>query len=261
MTYCGEHTAVKETRTEVEAISLRCRSWLCDHCYPTRKRGLMANMIGGKPNTFLTLTCRRSEFDKPEDAARALSHAWRLVRLRAIRESKRDLTKRPQPAGPAPEGGWPRMKDGTTPRQVILTDGKLPFITVVEAHKSGWPHLHILARSKWIGWQWLSLQMTALLNSPIVSVMRLTEKGRIAAYCAKYCGKCAHKYDTTKRYWQSHDFDLRLDEDGKDAPRILAKWERREIDFNTLVARLTVQGWQVHLFTIHHALARRTGPP
>lgn len=86
---------------------------------------------------------------------------------------------------------------------------KLPFLAVVEAHKSGYPHLHILLRSKFIDWFYIRDVMAELIDSPRINIKRATNKAGVAAYCAKYCTKCAVKFGTAKRYWQSRDYDLR----------------------------------------------------
>lgn len=185
MSYCGEQTAVKREGKQLTAVSLRCRSWTCPECRQLRQRQLIAEANGGTPNTFLTLTNRRVPDKTPIDAARELAKAWRLVRLRIMRRYK--------------------FK-------------RLPFIAVFEPHASGWPHLHILMRSGFIDWGWLSAQMRELLNSPHVDIRRIDNRGRVSAYVAKYCAKGTTKFGTCKRYWCSQDYDTRQPQDD-DTPR------------------------------------------
>lgn len=233
MPYCGENCIVKTQAHVRTARKLTCRAWTCPDCYPDRKRGLIKQAHSGNPNTFITLTLRRGVEATPEQAALTLSRAWRLVRLRALREAKRDIDKNPTPAGFPPKDGWKRDNKGRVPRQVRLCQDGLPFLAVVEAHESGWPHLHILCRSEWIAKEWLSGQMNELHASHAQKIERIYERSRVGAYVAKYCGKAAHKFGTAKRYWASRDYDQRPDEAGKPRPS-------------------PGEGWEVQHFTLSH---------
>lgn len=176
--YCGEQTAVKRENEGILAVSLRCRAWTCPDCADIRKKGLMAQAIGGSPRTFLTLTTRRDENVTPHQAALATSRAWRLLRLRIIRHY--------------------RLK-------------RLPFLAVMEPHVSGWPHLHIMLRMPYVPWAWLRDQWEDITGSRGVRIEHIDNQGRVAKYVAPYCSKCAVKIGTAKRYWQSQDYDLRTD--------------------------------------------------
>lgn len=192
--YCQDTIAVKEEATHRTAITLRCRSWSCPDCADLRHKQLIAEAIAGSPRIFLTLTSRRIEGSSPNDAARALAHAWRLLRLRIMRKY-----------------GW----------------RKLPFIAVFEATKLGWPHLHILARCGFIDQRFISSVMDELTNSPIVHIELLKDPRKAGVYAAKYCGKSTGKFGTCKRYWQSQDYDLRPPppEHLDHSPGV--QWERR----------------------------------
>lgn len=171
--YCGSQTLVKHAPDYRQAISLRCRSWGCAECEPQRRRQLIAQAIGGDPNTFITLTLPADRARDAEHAVKDLSRAWRVIRKRDARRRK----------------GKP-----------------VPFIAVVEKTKAGTPHLHILCRARWIDQKWLSDCMAELLDAPIVHVKRIDNRGRVVGYCAKYCGKDSAKVGTNKRYWQSRDY-------------------------------------------------------
>lgn len=174
--YCGQQTLVKHGAGYKEAIRLRCRSWTCPDCAPRRRARLIAQAIGGKANTFLTLTLPAHRAVDKEEAVKELSRAWRIIRKREARKRK----------------GKP-----------------IPFLAVVELTKAGTPHLHILARSKWIDHKWLSDACAELLDAPIVDIRRIKNRSGSVAYCAKYCGKDCAKIGTNKRYWQSRDFPLK----------------------------------------------------
>ncbi len=215
MTYCGEYTYVKTRPDAIEATTLLCRSWTCDHCREDRKRQLIAQAHRGRANTFITITCRRDRYETPNEAAQALAQAWRIIAKRAVRlahrndraPAERSSTRIPleQSTDNSPHPGPP----------VKLPNGRLEYLVVIEAHASGWPHLHILCRSIWIGQKWLSEQLNELLGSPVCYIQRVTKRAAVSAYVAKYCGKCVHKFGTTKRYWQTQGYQV-------------VKWERDE---------------------------------
>ncbi|MFG0245764.1 MAG: hypothetical protein ACF8MF_06920 [Phycisphaerales bacterium JB052] len=206
MSICHDRSAVKHHPHESIAVSLPCWSWYCEECGPKRQRRLIAQAFDGAPNTFLTLTIRRDLAPDPETAAAMMSKAWRSLRYRALREAVRQISKRPRPTGEPPEDGWPEDDQGRTKRQVSLFDSRLPFLVVFEKHADGWPHMHVLCRSKWIAHRWLKAQWIALTRSPIVFVQRIYSRSKAAGYCAKYAGKASEKFGTTKRYWQSPDY-------------------------------------------------------
>lgn len=183
MAYCGEQVAVKNENRTLIAVSLKCRSWGCENCQDQRKKQLIAQGMGGAPNIFLTLTYRIRKDKTPDQAALELSRAWRLVRLRLMRKFK-----------------WT----------------KLPFLAVVEKTINGWPHLHIMIRSRYIPFQLIRDWMSELIDSPHIWIEKIDNKARVAGYVAKYCGKATQKFDTAKRYWQSRDYDLREAPEPKD---------------------------------------------
>lgn len=212
MAYCGEHTAVKGDCDHAVAVTLFCRSWNCDHCADGRKKQLIAQGIGGQPNKFLTLTTRRKEGVTAFEAAKRLSWAWRVCRLRLMRHYK--------------------MKS-------------LPFIAIMEKHKSGWPHLHLLLRAKWLDQKLLSNWMAELADGPNVWIEHLDASHKAVVYCAKYCGKCAQKIETAKRYWQSRDYDLREKPEPKIKLPAGEGWEMWPLDLFQMAKNWELMGYQV----------------
>jgi hypothetical protein len=223
MTYCGERCMSRRDGAIKVAVTLRCRSWGCDECADRRKKQLIAQAIGGKPNLFITLTIRRHPGRTPESAARELARGWRLLRLRIMRDRK-----------------WKR----------------LPFIAVFEPHASGWPHIHILLRSKYIDQAWLSTQWLDITKDSFkIDIRRTDDPGRSAGYCAKYCGKGTAKFGTCKRYWQSADYDLRAK---KEKPKFEPgfAWEREDICLSRWCRAWTELGYSIVHVSHHEAHAR-----
>jgi len=180
LTICREWSLVKQTESFAEAKSLKCRSWGCEECQPVRRRQLMAQAASGDPTRFITLTANPREGVDPEDRLKRLSHAWAIV-VKRIR----------------------RMHPGET----------VSYLAVVEATKAGEPHLHILFRGPWVAQKWLSSVMHELANAPIVDVRRIKDRQQVVNYVAKYIAKKPAQFGTSKRYWQTPDYQLEKDEE------------------------------------------------
>lgn len=181
MTVCQSATVVKQSGGARILATLRCRSWGCPDCQPQRRKQLIAIGLRGNPGTFLTITHRPRDGETKGEAAATLARAWRLLRLRIMRKFKLE---------------------------------RLPFLAVIERHTSGWPHLHILTRMPYVPHGWISDQMQDIDGSPIVHITTIKKRASIAGYVAKYVGKDPARIGTTKRYWQSRDFQL-------------SRWERK----------------------------------
>ncbi len=171
--FCSEWSLVKLENKLLTAIPLRCKCWTCYDCAPLRKKRLINECLAGAPDLFITLTSKRIPGGDPDQAAQQLVKAWRTVRARYIKAHGKS---------------------------------SLPFMAVFEATKNGWPHLHIVARCKWLDQGWLSQQMDALIQSPIVDVRRIKNTNKMVNYITKYCGKNPHRFQGVKRYWRSLAF-------------------------------------------------------
>jgi hypothetical protein len=210
MTICRQWLLVKDHGSTQEAEPLKCRSWSCYYCAPDRRKQLIALAASGLPDTFITLTVNPSRGISPAHRARCLADAWRVIRRKAAK---------------------------------LQPNGKLPFFAVFEATKLGEPHLHILARSKWIDQKWLSDQMRSLTGAPIVWVERIKAGGTIFAYIAKYCGKDPQRFGNCKRYWTSQDYQVEVyaPEEDEDYRKTTCAVEK--IDLQDWCNAKLSQGW------------------
>jgi hypothetical protein len=170
MSFCREQTITATSHFGQVAAPVKCKRWTCELCADWRSRCLMARCMEGKPNRFITFTCRRGQFPDEVTTARAMVQAWRTIVLR-----------------------WRRLNKWH----------KCEYIAVFEPHVSGWPHMHILWKGHWIDQKWLSQQATELLNSPIQHVFKIADAKSAAAYVTKYFSKAPTKFGTCKRYWTS----------------------------------------------------------
>ena len=188
--FCLEWCLVKRVSPLLTVIPLRCRCWSCEECRPGRVKRLIHEAKSGKPTLFITLTSRRRPDRSPSWAARELVKAWRKIRSEYIKE----------------HGA-----------------GSLAFLAVFEETKKGWPHLHLVARCKWLDQRWLSKRMAALHDSPVVDVRRVTGLDKVAHYVTKYIGKNPHRFEGAKRYWRSLDYlnPVEVQESAPDGPLVV----------------------------------------
>lgn len=173
--YCKDQTLVKHEPGVLTVTPLRCKCWHCRDCGPMRCRELRWKARSANPSIFLTLTIRKGTYATPDEQAREFAKGWRMLRQYLMREL-----------------GW----------------SKLAFLCVIEKHKSGWPHMHLLIRSKYIPHQLIRAFWIKRFNSPIIDIKQITSKAMAAVYISKYMAKDPQKYDGTKRYWCSQDWDL-----------------------------------------------------
>jgi len=194
-------------------------------------------------------------------AAQALAHAWRIIVKRATRERDRDRTKNPYPFGANDSDHWDLDGKTSWPNQVRFKGSSLQYLAVVEAHKSGWPHLHILCRSEWIDQDWLAEQTKELLDAHRVDVERITKKSQVNAYVAKYCGKCVHKFGTTKRYWKTATYELtKYQKPTSKEPPWWDQWHSRQ-GVIKLSESWRSMGWHVEMKSWWHAEGWKERPP
>jgi len=192
-------------------MPLCCRSWGCDYCRPKRKRQVVAQATSGNPEVFITLTVLPVQGEEPDQRARNLSRAWRLIIARAKRHY-----------------GYKTI----------------PYFAVFEATKKGEPHLHILARVKWIDQKWLSKQLKEITGAYVVYIEKCWSKREAARYIGKYVGKAPGKFGTSKRYWCTRTWGTTKKDYKKKFYVPLAKWaiERRTI--NQILIHCVIQGWK-----------------
>lgn len=173
---CREVALVKNLIGGKIVMPLRCKCWHCAYCKPMRQRQLAEKGRNGKPTTFLTLTVNPAMFENEHERARKLKWAWEVTR-RAIKRR------------------W-RVKS-------------VPFMAVFEKTQKGEPHLHILARLPFIHQVWLSAQMQRLIGAPVVDIRRVRTQKGVARYVSKYVSEEPQPFEGCKRYWSSHDWELK----------------------------------------------------
>jgi hypothetical protein len=222
--FCREAT-IRASSDYGEVIApIKCRSWNCPECGPERARQLRSRGIRGRPNRFITLTCRIPTFSTKECQAKALAYAWRVIVQR-----------------------WRRLKKWH----------KCEYLCVFEAHKNGWPHLHILWRGHWMSQAWLSEQMVELLGSHRQDIREIKSLKQGVYYVTKYITEALVRFGSAKRYWTSRNWPKAWDTDVEPAfPKgvavthvpesehtILRQWRAAGHEVWTIARR--VYGWGV----------------
>lgn len=201
---CTDQIAVKAAGPEGEATLIRCKRWSCEVCREINRRRVIAFGKRGQPTAMLTLTVSSNAYDTPDQAARDLKRALVALRKRIAR-------------------AWPGER--------------LPFLAVFEKHESGYPHLHLLIRARFLPVKRLREMWEGITkHSWNVNIMALRTPGQVA-YAAKYIGKDLAPFEHCKRWWRSHDYDF-----------------PPEIDENTLRDRRGWTRWHCDLMLFQSAL-------
>lgn len=181
----------------------------------------------GNATTFITLTCNPAIGYSPAGRARSLVEAWRQIVKRAC---KRFGIKH------------------------------IAYLCVFEATKRGEPHLHILARVKYIPQPWLSAQLKDLTGAGVVDIREVKSARMVANYMAKYVGKEPHRFATCKRYWCTQSWRLASVESEPE----VSIWTDRWYTVNRSLAELrrlwVSKTWDVAMEG-HILVAMATGPP
>jgi hypothetical protein len=174
MVLCTERSLVKHDRSQIEVKPLRCKCWGCSHCVHQRRRDLWHKAVNGKPRIFLTLTMRPTEGVTKDQQAQALVAHFRMLRQFLMRKLKRRSPT---------------------------------FLAVVEAHESGWPHLHVLVRSGFIDHRLIRSWWEKQTGSYQIDIRLAKGQRQVASYVSKYISKNPARFEHVKRYWCSQDWD------------------------------------------------------
>ena len=155
--YCGSRTLrgrSLEAQAE-KAVRLDCKSWDCDFCAPRKawryKQAIRDIAERHSLTRFLTLTLDPSKIDG--DPVRYLRRVFNKFRVSLLRKFGCSVT----------------------------------YIAILEFHKSGIPHLHVLI-DRFVLQRWISESWSALGGGHVVDI-RFVDVHRISHYLAKYLTK------------------------------------------------------------------------
>jgi hypothetical protein len=154
--YCGSRTfrGLLDDGSE-KAIRGDCKTWVCEYCGPRKawryKQAIRAIAERHSLTRFLTLTLDPSKIEG--DPVRYLRRVFNKFRVSLLRKFGCSVT----------------------------------YIAILEFHKSGIPHLHVLI-NRFILQRWISESWSALGGGEIVDI-RFVDVHRISHYLAKYLTK------------------------------------------------------------------------
>lgn len=169
----GRGLLVKRTAWSIEISKCACGCWPCENCGPYRQWRCEQEIIAGEPTTFITLGCRTTLYNSPEEASVAMRRA--LPKL--VKRIRRKFGKR-----------------------------SFEYACFVEAFKLGYPHFHLACRCPYIPQDWLSDQWRDLLDAPVVDIRTGGTPLQIAKYLCKYLVKAPVQFGKGKRYWYSQGY-------------------------------------------------------
>jgi len=167
---CREHSYVKSALGVVEISTLFCKCWSCPICEPRNAARVRADIKAGRPSKFLTFTCRPDEGAGPAVLARRMKR-----QVRQVFEE------------------WRRRHPGR----------EVEYFAVLEPHKSGWPHVHVVARAPSMDWRELRALWERLTGSFVVDIRAVRRQAGMARYLCKYLTKHGDVPGWGKRHWCS----------------------------------------------------------
>jgi hypothetical protein len=184
---------------------------------------VIAQVLAGVPNKFLTLTSRNPGNADPVLEAERLSHALSVFAKRIAR---------------------------------YLHVKKIEYAAFFEATEKGWPHLHLLGRWRFIPQSWLLDQWRDIIGQGGVNISKPKRKHGTANYVSAYVGKGAHKFGTLKRYRFTQGYRLPQKENWKPVMDADETWCLINKSLNLWCDERLAEQWRLVIRTQHFALAR-----
>ena len=158
-------------RNESLVYALPCNRWSCRHCARRRTRSLACRTELAQPNRLVTLTVDPSLYSDPREAF--------------------DLTRRQVPE-------WVKL--------MRHRFGEVEYLRVTELTKAGWPHYHMLIRSKYIPHPVAKAAWQDLTGASIIDIRQVKEKFNTYFYLLKYLSKMHHIKWTARHLSYSRKF-------------------------------------------------------
>jgi len=137
-----------------------CKKWSCPFCGPWKANKFITRVAEVAKerdlSRFLTLTLDPSKLEKNDDSMKYLRQTWRKFRVSLQR------------------------KFNTT----------VSFIAVMEFHKSGIPHLHVMI-DRYIKQSWIKVSWSKIGGGHIVDIRKIQDLEKVGFYIGKYLAKDA----------------------------------------------------------------------
>lgn len=145
-------------------LAITCHRWSCAYCSRRKIATIAAKTMAATPNRLLTLTLPPRYAESP--------HAAWLKSAPLVSELTRVLRKR---------------------------FGEVEYLRVTELHKTGYPHYHLLVRSKYLPQPVVKAEWERLTGATIVDLRAVPKQFRAYWYLTKYLSKM-HRLGWTNRH-------------------------------------------------------------
>lgn len=173
MSICGETTLFKDAGTKGCAATRLCRTYDTDCCHELRVGELRDLIKAGRGNFFATFTLIYARGRDPIKACTRLLKHFRKLMLRAKRRFKCPIE----------------------------------YIWWTEAHKTGWPHLHVVIRAAEFYTEREAKDLWCSMTGAYqVDVTPATDPSGIARYIETYTKDGPDKFGTHKRSHHSRNW-------------------------------------------------------
>lgn len=152
-TLVGENNKTGQMRF----IPIRCKCWNCEHCAKVNCRQLEEKLADGKPSCMITLTTKLVQGETPQQAHDR--HRPQISKMFASLRKKY---------------------------------GVIEYACVLETHKNGNPHWHILARCAFIPQVAIREEWEKRTGSYIVGIEKIRHQRKMGRYVTNYVLKEKH---------------------------------------------------------------------
>jgi len=172
--------AYDEISYRLHAFELNCKRWPCPICGRRKAKELAEKTVKAKPNRFVTLTTAHHRDQTPREAY--------------------DFTRR-------------RISQWVT--RLRRKHGEIEYLRVLEPHKSGYPHYHLIVRSGYLEQQELSRHWCELTDAFIVDIRKIQRQREVVRYIMKYVTKVGKITFTDRRVSWTRKFFVKESENEK----------------------------------------------
>lgn len=187
-----------------------CKSWRCPRCGPRKAAKLAKRIARSKANRLLTLTVKPDPTLSQVQQLDLINHHFRSL-MKSLRRR--------------------------------IPGGRIEYVKVVEAHKSGAPHLHVALYCPYIRQRTIATLWNHLSGSPVIDIRAIRGTKGAGNYLAKYLTKSLEQFEGRRKWSQSAGFLPCADGPVEPLAQAVERWFFTGADFLTLMLYLTERGY------------------
>lgn len=212
MSRCGDGILTRTAYGVTQVVTQSCKCAGCENCAPGYRRRIATIAASGRPTKLLTFTAPPHHSRTPAQQAREM-----IKHANAFR----------------------RHWNTKHPKQIIK------WFWVPEAHKSGWPHLHILMPAGFIPIKLLRLWMLKRMRAKNTSIEPIRDPTKAKNYITKYLTKALDKFEGVARWGRSRGYGERTVKTEHFPELADSHWERSDDKPATVIHRYLMKGWRL----------------